>query len=328
MYSDFSPKIKNNIKVSNKKIKGFDISFGIAPNFSFVKNQNQNYLIGSNQIAYTYLERNTTSFKLGLDYQLNKKMFLYQNFEITKDSYNIIKQPAANEGFDINLSTFQMRINSVFTYNFGNRWEANLNYNFIVGKIEDISEDYLLSATPSRWIYSYSFGYFQFSSGASISKQFSILELKPHVNFFKTYEQNYLYAGADFLVLPLSNSDLYLKSSINYSLFEQNTQPKIILTELGFRLFKVNFYGTYYFGSIRNFVESDGVYVYNSPETLSSFFGGGFSFGGKADNVFYFTFLPMQMEYSYYNYLYSGEKIENTNTLNKILLKIGIKWNL
>ncbi|MBN2664348.1 MAG: tetratricopeptide repeat protein [Bacteroidales bacterium] len=328
VYSDFSPNVKHNIKILNKKIKGFDISFSIAPNLTFVKNQNENYLTDFNLIAYTYLERNTTSFKLGLDYQLSKKIFLYQNFELTKDSYNIIKQSATFEGFDINLSTFQMRINSVFSYNFGNRWVANFNYNIIFGKIEDISEDYLLSATPSRWIYSYNFGYFQLSSGASISKQFSIFELKSHVNFFKTYEQNYLYAGADFLVMPLSNSNLYLKSSINYSLFEQNIQPKLISTELGFRLFKISFYGTYYMGSINNFVECDGAYVYNSPETISSFFGGGFSFAGTADNVFYFTFLPMQMEYNYYNYLYNGNQIEYTNTLNKILLKIGIKWNL
>lgn len=329
LYDKYYNSLKNDIKISKQKLKGFDVELGISPNFEYNSLQSFNYLRDFNHIAYTYLERNTSNFKLGLDYQLSSKLFLYQNIELTKDSYNIIKQTDifSGAGLNVGLSTFQFRLNGIFSYNLGRKYLLNFNYNLVAGSIRDISEDYLTSTTASRWIYSYSFGYYQFSTGLSLFKRIGMFDFKPHVDFFHTYYEDYLYSGVDVTFYPLNNTDLYIKGSVNYSLLDDLNKP-LYSSEVGLRLGKIRFYGIYYNGDIFNFIEEDGLYTYNSSEKITNLFGGGLSFPGKANNTFYFTVLPTQMEYKFYNYTSTGEKTEYFNSFTKVILKTGIKWKI
>jgi len=72
---------------------------------------------------------------------------------------------------------------------------------------------------------------------------------------------------------PLSNTDLYFFSNFNYKMeYEQNNwyNDVIIKTGIGLRLGKIYVEPAYTYGDLYNFVEADGLIVYNDDEIINN----------------------------------------------------------
>ncbi len=330
LFAKHSDNLESDIKISDRAVKEMDVELSYFPTLAFDYLTKNDFLRDNNRIAYAELSRSLSIMKIGLDFQFSKKLFLYQNFEFTQNAFTLVKQSdmPENIGFNIDLNTYQLRSNSIFTLNLGHKFLLNANFNLISGSIQTIDTNLLYSRNPEPFIFKFSYKYFQFSSGVSLTKRLWLFDIKPHFDYFHTFMQDYFYSGMDLTFYPLGNIDLYLKTSVNYSLPSVSSYPNIITSEIGFRLRKIRFTGDYYYGNINNFVENDGYFVYNTPETITKLFGGGISFPLKNNKTFYLFVLPSELEYSFYNITPSDEKITYSGTFNRLIFKTGIIWKL
>ncbi len=131
--------------------------------------------------------------------------------------------------------------------------------------------------------------------------------------------------GLELYFYPLSNTDLYLFSTYNYKMEyidDIRFDDDVIKAGVGFRLGKVYFEPSYTFGDIYNYVESDGLVVYNDAEKISDRFelmSYGFFFKGR---------LKLYAKYQNYtktNYFsLNGEQSEIN--YNNQTITTGILW--
>ncbi len=320
-----SDSLKADEKISDKIIKGVSFEFSYFPNLDYNTLYDFDYLQDDNLLAYLYLEKSFLNYNFGVNFQLSKRLSFDQNFEFLSSEKYFIKQTLSNTDYSVNLSTWQMRDNGVFSYDFGKRWLLNLNYNIIVGSSQYVDSADVISFDYPDLVRVKTVKFKQFSVGVSLEKQWWLFKFKPSIDLFKTYDKNYIYPGLNFTFYPLGNTDLYFNSAYYYSLPTTDFFPAILSEEVGFRLWRFNFFGVYYYGEIQNFVENDGHFIYNFNEVLKSSYGGGISYQTN-NKTFYITALPSKFDYQYYNLNSSFEEVSYFNSFNKILFKGGLKW--
>ena len=327
--NDMSENTLNELELSNNFVRSVDFEFSYSPNLDFDSILNINYLdtANSNVLSYSYLEKSSTNYNVGVNFQLSRDVFLYQKFEYFLDDYILKKESIFNNNFNQYLQTKQLRYYGKLSYYMQKRWMLNFNYNFISGQYEDVDENILLSSFPTNSIISQSVNYNLFSTGLSIYKNWAWGAIKPNINFIHTFDKDYCYAGTDFTLYPLRNKDFFVTASASYSLFDSKNfiRPNLNFSS-GFRIWKFNFYGSYYLGRIKNYVENDGYFIYNFAETITNQYGGGITFMSKQADII-ISGLYSENEYKYVNFPENyGDPVTNSNTFNKILIKGGIKW--
>lgn len=332
IYSNFSGTTKKEIKLTDKKLKSIDFSVSLSPNSELSDLENASYQENHSVFAYTYIGKNITDLNIGLNFQLKDKLFLYQMLSYTNNSYSFVKQATIQDDLNIPMSLSQFRYYGKLSYNLEHNFVFAGNYNLMFGTFQRVNEQllYMGNLGGFGWkrqseITTLTFG--QFSGGISLSKQLSLFNLKPHIDIFKTYENLNLYSGMDFTFYPLGNSDLYLKTTANYDLLSDESLPLVASGEAGFRLWKFYLYGFYYYGTILNFVENDGYYVYNSTESLNNLVGGGISFFA-GNKTFYLSANQAKYNYIYTNYYFDFTETTNFKSFTKLYFKGGIKWKL
>ncbi|MBN2891457.1 MAG: hypothetical protein JXL97_06305 [Bacteroidales bacterium] len=330
VYSSMKPKTKNEIKITSKKLKDLELSISTSPNSSLLTLENTNYLENDAIIAYSYIEKNTTNAQIGLNYQLKNNIFLFHDFSLLKSSYSFVKQSTIQDNLLLDMSLTQLKYYGKFSIDLRKNFIFSANYNLVAGYIQDISEQLLYDGTTvnfGRWASSgvVNVPFSQLSMGISVSKQFKILNIKPHIDLLKTYENLNIYSGLDLIISPLANSDLYFKISSSYNFLSEEDLPLVASGEAGFRLWKVYLYGFYYYGNIHNFVENDGYFLYNSSETQNNLFGGGITFPTK-NKSFYISVNQSNYDYTYTNVFSDQTEIQNTKSFTKLFFKGGIKW--
>ena len=311
---------KQKYGINDSFVKDVSFEYSSFPNNDIDRLSNADYIEENNPLAFGYLDKTYRNKKIGFTFQLSDNLFWGQNIELLTSDRYFFRQTFFNKEI-IPLTTKQNRVFGKFIFNKKRNSFITLSYNLVWGNSDMVDTFDIL---PNREIQLYVVNYKQYSFGVSYTKQIGFFRIKPAINLFKSYDGGYLYAGSEFTLLPLGNTDLYLTGSIYYSLRNRPNNPFITKSEAGFRLWKFNFFGTYYYGSIHNFVENDGEFIFNFEDTMNSAFGGGVSFSTKKLTL-YFVFLPSSFTFEYYNKTPANTKIYK-GTYTKNLIKGGLIW--
>ncbi len=325
VYSDLPENLQKNKQIASSKLKDIDIGFGYHINQDYNQLSVENYKEADISDVKINLDKVIYNSNFGLNFQMSKKIFLYQELSYRRANYLFIEQNSSDYKYDMSINEF--RYYGKIDFLLGQRWTATSNYNLLFGTYQDL----IFVSSYGRWSSGggykiQTFLYGNFSTGFSIKKQWNHFELRPHIDLFSDKGMN-LYLGSDIILYPLGNADLYLRTDLSYNALSNNESPLVIKAEAGFRLWKLFFTGTYYYGKMQYFVEDDGRFLYNFNETILNQEAFSVQFFNK-NKIYFASIIPATYEMSYSDASSSYSTTEYFKTYNKLLIKFGIKWKL
>ncbi len=321
VYRELPENLKANKHIPYSKLKDLDFYFSYNTNTDFSTLSSENYKTTSNSEVKVILDKNTFKIHTGLNFQLSKNIFLYQSFGYRRNKYLYIEQNSQNSYY--NLSLNELRYYGKLNFLLGRRWIFSANYNLIAGSYQTINQtNYSYRGRQNNSSEIIPNIYLNFSAGFSISKQWNYFSLQPHIELFP-YNGVNLYTGGKLTIYPFANSDFYISSDLYYNIFSYYNNP-IFVNEIGLRIWKLYFIGTYYFGEMKNFIEDDGNFIYNINQSIMQQSALTVEYTNK-NKTFYLSAIPALYSFSYKDeYLYSTFY----KNYNNILLRFGIKIKL
>ncbi len=310
--------------------------------FNFQTFANLNYQQQSkepSQIAE--LDKNAYGLYVGYNTSLSKKLYLYQMFFIQQVNTTFFDTSQTGETFQLSGtqpssgssgstgsggsggSTGGMGQGGMGTRN------ANLNTDSTLANVQlyqfSVKSYQTRLLSSFRWIlgkrtslvFHNNFGYygsnFLFSTGATFLFEQTMFTIGIRADYLY-FNSSFYSTALIFILYPTKNDKFYLRIEPVFDNQINKSKP-LVRTEIGFRLGKAYLSGGFYYGTIPNYIEDNGYFVYATNRLIS---------GQK-----FLNFLITGKKISFYTTLllanYSGL---HTFSYNGLLIRTGLILNL
>jgi len=145
--------------------------------------------------------------------------------------------------------------------------------------LNGLREDYERRAIYQKRKKRYNYGCFQppipvneFIGFASLRKDIADFKLGLTASFANMQDNVQIIPSFEFTYFPFSNTDFYFYSIFTYKMEYDNEwiNDTVVKSAVGFRLGKFYFEPSYTYGTLYNFIENDGLVIYNDTEKIDN----------------------------------------------------------